>query len=279
MQHTDLEIDLVFNNLTDDILKELEALGQLPPNQYWLTPDASSDNTITDNISELNTLIKELTVAHNATKTDLAALTSNYNNHNHDSIYLNTSGDTLTGPLKVTGGDATTVGKLILDETNRGQITNTSTATLLGFNNSTQLTVGAPSYAILLRGSATRPTYNGNNMALYSDIPTDYATSSHTHSYLPTIGGTLTGHTYFKGGSSNSSTSNTAQIVMQRSDGTQQWALTSNDNMFIVNPSTTSTTGQLVCNLGSKLYMSGADLGTSSYKWNNVYISGTLYIG
>lgn len=82
-----------------------------------------------------------------------------------------TQGGTLTAPLKVTGGDSATAGKIILDT--NGQITDTSTATLFGrTGNGSTLTAGHSSYALTLRGSATRPTYNGSNMALSSDMPT-----------------------------------------------------------------------------------------------------------
>lgn len=82
-----------------------------------------------------------------------------------------TQGGTLTAPLKVTGGDSATAGKIILDT--NGQITDTSTSTLFGrTGNGSTLTAGHSSYALTLRGSATRPTYNGSNMALSSDMPT-----------------------------------------------------------------------------------------------------------
>lgn len=51
-----------------------------------------------------------------------------------------------------------------------GQITDTGTATLFGRTNATTLLVGHSSHSLNLRGSATRPTYNGNDLALYSDL-------------------------------------------------------------------------------------------------------------
>lgn len=84
------------------------------------------------------------------------------------------SGGTLTSPLNISGGDATTAAKIALDQTTSGQITNNSTQTLFGFtsNNATNLTVGHSSYGLKLRGSGTRPQFNSNDLALYSDIPT-----------------------------------------------------------------------------------------------------------
>lgn len=81
------------------------------------------------------------------------------------------SGGSLTSPLVIKGGDATTAAKIALDQTASGQITNNGTQTLFGFttNNATTLTVGHSSYAMALRGSGTRPTYNSNNLALASD--------------------------------------------------------------------------------------------------------------
>lgn len=77
-------------------------------------------------------------------------------------------GGTLTSPITLTGGDSTTASKMILDA--NGQITDTGTATLFG-RSSGNLIVGSGSYPITFRGKQTRPTYNGNDMALKSDIP------------------------------------------------------------------------------------------------------------
>lgn len=81
-------------------------------------------------------------------------------------------GGTLSSPLKVTGGDQATAGKIILDQANKGQITNTETATLFGFTNTTEVVAGHSSYGLRLRGKTSRPLYNGNEIALSNDIPT-----------------------------------------------------------------------------------------------------------
>lgn len=78
------------------------------------------------------------------------------------------SGGTLTSPLILTGGDSATAAKIILSAT--GQITDSGAATLFGFLSATELSIGSPSYITRLRGSKTRPTYNGNDLALFSDI-------------------------------------------------------------------------------------------------------------
>lgn len=63
-------------------------------------------------------------------------------------------GGTLSKPLKVTGGDSATAGKLSLDNNNKGQITDSSTATLIGFMDTTTLTLGSTSYKTNVRGSS-----------------------------------------------------------------------------------------------------------------------------
>ena len=91
--------------------------------------------------------------------------------------YLPKSGGTLTGELIVNGGDAAGASKFVL-ATGKGQITNSGTQTLFGFTAETALSVGHSNYAMKIRGSAARPTYNNANIALQSDIPSTYAGSS-----------------------------------------------------------------------------------------------------
>ena len=86
------------------------------------------------------------------------------------SKYLPLTGGTMKGELRVNGGDATGVSKIVL-ETNKGQITNSSTGTLFGYTGTDLLSVGHSSANLQLRGTGTRPTYNGTNIALSSDIP------------------------------------------------------------------------------------------------------------
>ena len=86
------------------------------------------------------------------------------------------SGGTLTSPLKVTGGDGANAPKISLDNSNNGQITDKSTATLLGFTDTTNFIVGHKNYGLRLRGKTTRPQYTTDNvnyyaLALYSDMP------------------------------------------------------------------------------------------------------------
>ena len=80
---------------------------------------------------------------------------------NHISIENNTidvtkidglAGGTLTSPLIITGGDQSSASKIVLDPTNKGQITDKSTNTLFGFINSGNLTIGSNTYNTIIRG-------------------------------------------------------------------------------------------------------------------------------
>ena len=84
------------------------------------------------------------------------------------------SGGQLTSPLVIKGGDSATASKIILDSSASGQITSSGTQTLFGFtsNGATTLAVGHSSYALGLRGSGTRPKFNSNDVAMYSDLGT-----------------------------------------------------------------------------------------------------------
>ena len=79
------------------------------------------------------------------------------------------SGGTLTSPMTLTGGDSATASKIILSS--NGQITDSGTATMLGFSGGNYI-VGSGSYSTTFRGRQTRPTWNGKDLALKSDIPT-----------------------------------------------------------------------------------------------------------
>nr|DAG83020.1 MAG TPA: hypothetical protein [Caudoviricetes sp.] len=77
-------------------------------------------------------------------------------------------GGTLTSPLTLTGGDSATASKIILSS--NGQITDSSTSTMLGFSGGNYI-VGSANYPTTFRGKQTRPPWNGKDLALYSDIP------------------------------------------------------------------------------------------------------------
>ena len=98
--------------------------------------------------------------------------------------------------------------------------------------------------------------------------------------YLLKSGGEVSGPIVLNGGASGESLQNTAQIVMKnKTTGVEQWSLSSNDNMFVVNPSRVSTEGQLVVEFNKTVYMYESDLGDVSHKWKDLYLSGSLSDG
>ena len=103
-------------------------------------------------------------------------------------------GGTLTKPLTATGGDQASAGKIILNQANKGQITDSSTSTLLGFNDASTLMVGSSSYATAIRGSSTHPTYNSKSMVLSDDLA-PYVKSTDSVATDGDMGQTFGGHT------------------------------------------------------------------------------------
>ena len=75
----------------------------------------------------------------------------------------------LGNELRVDGSDAAGSSKVVFVP-GKGQITDSGTSTLFGFTASKDISVGHSSYVLKLRGSATRPTYNGTNMVISSDL-------------------------------------------------------------------------------------------------------------
>jgi hypothetical protein len=69
--------------------------------------------------------------------------------------------------------------------------------------------------------------------------------SNHTHNYLPLSGGDMSGHIYLTGAQANSSTGNTSQLVFGTSSSNHV-AISSNNNALVINPTTSSTTNQIV---------------------------------
>ena len=131
--------------------------------QYLIYDNATGQETaqqvaLTDDIPDISGLATKSELGSYAKTSDLSA-------------YLPLNGGTMTGTLTFNGGDGVGVSKISLDQTNKGQITDTSTKTIFGFLNNTELTVGNGSYILKLRGNSTRPTYNSNALALQSDVP------------------------------------------------------------------------------------------------------------
>jgi hypothetical protein len=112
--------------------------------------------------------------AANVVKSELGSHSGNKNNPHGVTAEqvgaLPISGGTLTGELRVNGGDVAGGSKFVL-ETGKGQITNSGTQTLFGFTTASTIAVGHSSYIMAIRGSGARPKYNSADMALLSDIP------------------------------------------------------------------------------------------------------------
>lgn len=85
--------------------------------------------------------------------------------------YLPKSGGTMTGELRVNGGDVAGGSKIVLAN-GKGQITASGTQTLFGFTADSTIAVGHSSFVLAMRGSGARPKYNSKDVALLSDIPT-----------------------------------------------------------------------------------------------------------
>ena len=124
-----------------------------------LTGGANEEvNTAYDTLLEISKWIQSNKVDTSLTE-EIAKLQNNK---------LAKGNDTLTGSITLTGD-----GKLVLSPSGKGQLTD-GTSSVLGFNNATQLDVGNKTYNLALLGKATRPSYNGNDLALKSDIITSY---------------------------------------------------------------------------------------------------------
>lgn len=167
------------------------------------------------------------------------------------------SGGTLTSPLKVTGGDGTGASKIALNQGGNGQITDSGTSTIFGFMNATDLTMGSASYNALLRGKETRPKYNGNDLALKSDVP------------AAANNGTLTiqknGTTVATFGA-NQSTDTTANITVP----TKTSQLTNDSGFLTGAPSNMVTTNTAQTISGGKTFT-----GTNSYSAENTFTHAT----
>lgn len=100
------------------------------------------------------------------------------------------SGGTMTGELRVNGRDKVGGSKIVL-ETGTGQITNSDTGTLFGYTDTARISVGHGSAVLAMRGSAARPQYNGNDLALKSDIPTVPTLTTETWTFTLEDGSTV----------------------------------------------------------------------------------------
>ena len=121
----------------------------------------------------------------------------------------------------------------------RGTSAGTTTTT-------TSTTFGTKMTANPSTGNISAASFTENGTLLSNK----YAPKTHTHDYLPLSGGNLSGHVYLTGAQATSSTGNTSQLVFGTSDN-NHLAITSNTGALVLNPSTTSTTGQMVLYTGT----------------------------
>lgn len=105
------------------------------------------------------------------------------------------SGGTMTGELRLNGGDVAGGSKIVLLN-GKGQITASGTQTLFGFTAESTIAVGHSSFILAMRGSGTRPKYNSKDVALMSDIPTVPALSTETWTFTLEDGSTVTKAVY-----------------------------------------------------------------------------------
>lgn len=101
----------------------------------------------------------------------------------------------------------------------------------------------APGSALTGNRTLTIPDASGT-IALTSQIPS-------TSSFFAKAGGDITGHVYLTGSSASSSTGNTSQLVFGKSSA-QHVVLSSNAQALVINPTTSSTTNQIVLYLNSQ---------------------------
>lgn len=110
----------------------------------------------------------ESDVANKVNTDDLGALATKDSLTASEVGALPLSGGTMTGEIAIGQGD----GKGIQLGTNgriNATVGNTTTATMFGIGNGNYY-LGHSGFITLMRGKNTRPSYNGNDMALYSDV-------------------------------------------------------------------------------------------------------------
>ena len=161
------------NAYTDDAI---ESLGDT----YY------TESEIDSKVSALNTAI-----SGKATAGDLTSHTSNTENpHGVTAAQVGAlplSGGTMTGEIKVGQGDGYGIQLGTNGRINATTSTGSTTATMFGLTSSTSAVFGHSAFATNIRGSTTRPTYNGKDMALYSDVTALQATVDELASSVVTV--------------------------------------------------------------------------------------------
>lgn len=141
----------------------------------WLSVSANDSNTTARAIRLMNTYSKIAAVYYSASESAVYVKANAWVNNICAHILSNVYGDYVPTVSVVSGlaSDVVEVNIVEFGPTSSG------------------LALGGPSTALLLGGSADRPTYNGNDLALKSDITA--GGNVDLSAYLPKSGGTLTG--------------------------------------------------------------------------------------
>ena len=114
----------------------------------------------------------------------------------------------------------------------------------------------------------------GGTIATTDDVA-GKANSSHTHSYLPLAGGNMTGHIYLTGANESSSSANSSQLVFGTSSN-NHIVLSSNKGALVINPSTSSTSPQIVLYLSQQSsFPNGINAGTGGVTTTAAVNAGT----
>ena len=124
------------------------------------------------------------------------SITTTVADNSHSHSYLPLAGGTMTGEIKIGQGDGYGIQLGTGGRINATTSAGSTTATLLGLAD-TQCFIGHSSFSATIRGMGSRPTYNGSNMALLSDITDTKVTTAEdtlsTQSYVTTCTGATTG--------------------------------------------------------------------------------------
>ena len=201
---------------------------------------------------------------------------------------LNLSGGTLTGGVILSGGSgATGAGNIQLNV--NGSIADVSGGTLFGrSNNGADLKIGSSTYNMLLRGKQTRPTYNGNDLALSSDIPTlgdaaskNVVTTVDTSTNLPTSNAVKT---FVENSLSNVSipdnekiTEISTQYIRITDLNAGVYRLTYNGTKYIYYNGSSSTSTHTVTGSTGQVILIVNKYSTTYWHW--YYINGTTSLG
>jgi hypothetical protein len=204
---------------------------------------AATISTDSDTTNTAFTLIKGVAVNVKFTVTNTAANpTLNINSSGAKAIYYNGAAIT-AGYLK-----ANKVYQFVYNGTQWDLVgdvdTNTTYTIPTALKNPNALTIQGNGTTL------TNGTYDGSAAKTVNITPSAIgaataAQGTKADNALPKSGGNISGHIYLTGANASSSTGSTSQIVFGTSDNNHV-VISSNDNTLVINPSTSTTTNQIV---------------------------------